>query len=333
MTLLIVGATGTLGRQVARRAIDEGYKVRCLVRSPKKAAFLKEWGAELVRGNLCNPQTLAEALTGVTAVIDAATSRATDSLTIKEVDWDGKVALIKAAKTAGVERFIFFSILDADQYPNVPLMEIKRCTEVFLAESGLNYTILRLAGFMQGLISQYGIPILEKQPVWVTGKSSPIAYMDTQDIAKFAIRALSVPETEKQSFPVVGTRAWGAEEIIDLCENLSDRDAKVTRMPLALLRTVQNFLRFFQWGWNVADRLAFTEVLASGKALNAEDMEEVYTVFGLDKEQTTTLEVYLQEYFSRIMKKLKELDYEKAKVKKLKSQKTPFKQSSKANSQ
>ncbi len=333
MTLLIVGATGTLGRQVARRAIDEGYKVRCLVRSPKKAGFLKEWGAELVRGNLCNAQTLTEALTGVTAVIDAATSRATDSLNIKEVDWNGKVALIQAAKAAGVERFIFFSILDADQYPNVPLMEIKRCTEVFLAESGLNYTILRLAGFMQGLIGQYGIPILEKQPVWVTGKSSPIAYMDTQDIAKFAIRALSVPETEKQSFPVVGTRAWGAEEIINLCEKLSDRDAKVTRMPLALLRTVQNFLRFFQWGWNVADRLAFTEVLASGKALNAADMDAVYTVFGLDKEQTTTLEVYLQEYFSRIIKKLKELDYEKAKVKKLKSKKTPFKQSSKANSQ
>jgi uncharacterized protein YbjT (DUF2867 family) len=333
MTLLIVGATGTLGRQVARRAIDEGYKVRCLVRSPKKAAFLKEWGAELVRGDLCNPQTLSAALTGVTAVIDAATSRATDSLTIKEVDWDGKVALIQAAKAAGVERFIFFSILDADKYPNVPLMEIKRCTEAYLAESGLNYTILRLAGFMQGLIGQYGIPILEKQPVWVTGTSSPIGYMDTQDIAKFAVRALTVPETEKQAFPVVGTRAWSAEEIINLCERLSDRDAKVTRMPIGLLRTVQNFLRLFQWGWNVADRLAFTEVLASGKALNAENMDEVYTVFGLDKQQTTTLEVYLQEYFSRIMNKLKQLDYEKAKTKKLKSKKTPFKESSKANSQ
>lgn len=333
MTLLIVGATGTLGRQVARRAIDEGYKVRCLVRSPKKAAFLKEWGAELVRGDLCKPETLPAALSDVTAVIDAATSRPTDSLTIKEVDWDGKVSLIQAAKAAGVERFIFFSILDADKYPNVPLMEIKRCTEVFLAESGLNYTILRLAGFMQGLIGQYGIPILEKQPVWVTGTSSPIAYMDTQDIAKFAIRALSVPATEKQAFPVVGTRAWSAEEIINLCERLSDREAKVTRMPIGLLRTVQSCLRFFQWGWNVADRLAFTEVLASGKALNAEAMDEVYTIFGLDKQETTTLEAYLQEYFSRIMKKLKELDYEKAKIKKMKNKRTPFKQSSKANSQ
>ncbi|MBN3884254.1 MULTISPECIES: SDR family oxidoreductase [unclassified Nostoc] len=332
MTLLIVGATGTLGRQVARRAIDEGYKVRCLVRSSKKAAFLKEWGAELVPGNLRYPDTLAEALEGVTQVIDASTSRPTDSLSIKQVDWDGKVALIQAAKAAGVERFIFFSILDADKYPEVPLMEIKRCTELFLAESGLNYTILRLAGFMQGLIGQYGIPILEAQPVWVTGNSSPIAYMDTQDIAKFAIRALSVPETENQAFPVVGTRAWSAEEIINLCERLSGKDARVTRMPINLLRAVRGIMRFFQWGWNVADRLAFTEVLASGKQLNA-SMDEVYTVFGLDQQQTTTLESYLQEYFSRIMKKLKELDYEKNKSKKQKPKKTPFKQSSKVNSQ
>ncbi|NET02841.1 MAG: SDR family oxidoreductase [Sphaerospermopsis sp. SIO1G1] len=332
MTLLIVGATGTLGRQVARRAIDEGYKVRCLVRSTKKAAFLKEWGAELIKGDLCYPQTLEGALDGVTAVIDAATSRATDSLTIKQVDWDGKVSLIQAAKAAGVEHFIFFSILDADKYPNVPLMEIKRCTELFLAESGLNYTVLRLAGFMQGLIGQYGIPILENQPVWVTGTSSPIAYMDTQDIAKFAVRALNVPETRKQTFPVIGTRAWSAEEIIDLCERLSGKTARITRMPLGLLRGVQSLLRFFQWGWNVADRLAFSEVLASGKALNA-PMEEVYTTFDLDKQQTVTVETYLQEYFSRIMKKLKELDYEKTKAKKKKEKKTSLKQSSKVNSQ
>ena len=334
MTLLIVGATGTLGRQVARRAIDEGHKVRCLVRSTKRAAFLKEWGAELVRGDLCNPESLTAALSGVTAVIDAATSRATDSLTIKQVDWDGQVALIQAAKAAGVERFIFFSILDADKYPEVPLMEIKRCTEVFLDESGINYTILRLAGFMQGLIGQYGIPILENQPVWVTGNSSPVAYMDTLDIAKFAIRSLSVPETQNRAFPVVGTRAWSAEEIIGLCERLSGKDARITRMPINLLRTIRRVIRFFQWGWNVADRLEFTEVLASGRPLNA-PMDEVYQVFGLDQGQTTTLENYLQEYFSRIMKKLKELDYEKTKSrkKKEKPKKTPFKQSSKANSQ
>jgi uncharacterized protein YbjT (DUF2867 family) len=294
------------------------------VRSFKRAAFLKEWGAELVGGNLCNPETLPAAFDGVTAVIDAATARATDSLSIKEVDWDGKLALMEAAKTVGVERYIFFSILDAHKYPEVPLMEIKRCNEAVLAESGLNYTILRLAGFMQGLIGQYAIPILDNQAVWMTGEVAPIAYMNTQDIAKFAIRSLSVPETENKSFPVVGTRGWSGDEIVQLCERLSGKEAKIIRSPLALLRTVRKIARFFQWSWNVADRLAFVEVLATGKSLTA-SMDEVYPVFGLDPKETTTLEGYMQEYFTRIMKKLKELDYEKEKSSKMQSKrKIPF---------
>ncbi|NJO42723.1 MAG: SDR family oxidoreductase [Cyanobacteria bacterium CRU_2_1] len=314
MSLLIVGATGTLGRQVTRRALDEGYRVRCLVRSPRKAAFLKEWGAELVRGDLCEPETLLPALEGVTAVIDAATTRPTDSLSIRQVDWDGKVALIQAAKAAGVDRFIFFSILNAEDYPHVPLMQIKQCTELFLAESGLNYTILKPCGFMQGLIGQYAIPILEKQAVWVMGESSPIAYMDTQDIARFAIQALKTPETVNRTFPIVGSRVWSAKEIIALCQRLSGQDARVTRMPIGLLQTTERIARFFQWGWNLADRLAFTEVIASGNPLTA-SMDETYAVFGINPNEMTTLEEYMQEYFSRIMKKLKELEYEREKAK------------------
>lgn len=323
MSLLVVGATGTLGRQIARRALDEGHQVRCLVRSPKRAAFLKEWGCELVRGDICKPETLPPALEGITAIIDAATARATDSLSIKEVDWDGKVALIQAAKAAGVERYVFISILDAEKYPHVPLMEIKRCTEQYLQDAGMNYTILRTCGFMQGLIGQYAIPILENQVVWVTGETAPLAYMDTLDVAKFAIRALSVPETEKKTFPVVGTRAWDGDEIIRICERLSGQQAKVTRMPLGVLRAFRGVTRFFQWTWNVADRLAFAEVIATGKPLTA-SMDEVYPVFKIEAKEITTLESYLQEYYSRILKKLKELDYEQSKLKKQSKRKIPF---------
>ncbi|NEO08184.1 MULTISPECIES: SDR family oxidoreductase [unclassified Moorena] len=325
MNLLVVGATGTLGRQVVRRALDEDHQVRCLVRSPRKASFLKEWGAELVQGDLCVPETLPKALEGITAVIDAATSRPTDSLTIRQVDWEGKVALIQASVAAGIERYVFFSILGSENFPHVPLMEIKHCTELFLAESGLPHTILKPSGFMQGLIGQYAIPILDGQAVWITGETSPIAYMNTQDIAKFGIRALEVPETVNQTFPVVGTRAFSTYEIINLCERLSGKDAKIARLPINFLRGMRRFVRFFQWGWNVADRLAFTEVLVSGKPLDA-PMEKVYEVFGLDPKETTTLEEYLQEYFNRIMNKLKEIDYEKAKKKSKK--RTPFKSKS-----
>lgn len=327
MTLLIVGATGTLGRQIAKRAIDEGYNVRCLVRNFGRASFLREWGAELVRGNICYPDTLKPSLEGVTHVIDASTARMTDALSIKEVDWNGKINLIKACAEAQIEHFVFVSLLDAEQYPDVPLMEIKRCTELYLQESGLNYTILRPCGFMQGLISQYAIPILDNQAVWLTGDTAPVAYMNTQDVAKFAVKALTVPEAVGRAFPVVGTRPWKAEEIIDLCERLSGRTAKITRTPLSLLRTVRKIAQFFEWSWNVADRLAFAEVMSGGKTITA-DMDETYRVFGLDVAEMDTLEGYLKEYHTRIVKKVREIEYEQEKAKERKKKKrSPFRSS------
>jgi uncharacterized protein YbjT (DUF2867 family) len=320
MEVLIVGATGTLGRQVARRALDEGYHVRCLVRSPVKAAFLKEWGAELIKGDISKPDSLPPALEGIEAVIDASTARATDSLNIKQVDWEGRLNLIRALQTAGIDRYIFFSIVDAEQYREVPLMEIKYCTEKYLAESDLKYTIFRLCGFMQGLIGQYGIPILDNQGVWISGESSAIAYMNTQDIAKFAVAALKNPATEKQTYPVVGTRAWKAEEIVTLCERLSGQKAKVYRVPLFVLGTMRGLMSWFKWSKNASDRLAFAEVLAKGKSLDA-PMAEVYTTLGIDPKETTTLEAYMEEYFSRITKKLKEIGYEKDKEKERKKKK------------
>ena len=90
MQVLIVGATGTLGRQIARRALESGHEVRCMVRSPRKASFLQEWGCELTRGDLLEPDSLDYALEGQEALIDAATARATDSGSTYRVDWTGK---------------------------------------------------------------------------------------------------------------------------------------------------------------------------------------------------------------------------------------------------
>ncbi len=318
MKVLVVGATGTLGRQIVRRALDEGHEVRCMVRSAQRAGFLREWGVELVRGNLTQPDTLPPALEGVDAVIDAATARPSES--VQTVDWQGKVNLIQATQAAGVKRFIFISILNSEKFPHVPLMNVKRCTEKFLAESGLDYTILQPCGFLQGLIGQYAIPILEKQSIWVMGEAAPTAYMDTQDIAKFAVKALSTPATVNRTFPLAGPRAWGAYEIIRLCERKCGQSSKVSRISLDLLRVIRKVAYFFQWGWNFADRLAFVEVVSGSQPLDA-PMEEVYSAFEMNPEDTTTLEDYMQEYFSRIMKKLKELDYDRDKASK---KKLPF---------
>jgi hypothetical protein len=80
----------------------------------------------------------------------------------------------------GIQRFIFFSIHNAEKHPEVPLMLIKSCTEKFLAESGLNFTVFRLCGFMQAIIGNYAVPILEEKQVWGTSDQTKTAYLDSQ---------------------------------------------------------------------------------------------------------------------------------------------------------
>ena len=124
MSLLIIGSTGTLGRQIVLQSLTKGYQVRCLVRNFSKASFLKEWGAELVYGDLNVPETIPPCLKGITAIIDASTSRPNELDSLKKVDWEGKFYLIEAAKIAEIKRFIFFSTQNVEQFNNIPLMKL-----------------------------------------------------------------------------------------------------------------------------------------------------------------------------------------------------------------
>jgi len=307
MQVLVVGATGTLGRQIARQALDAGHQVRCMVRSPRRAAFLQEWGCELTRGDLLEPDSLDYALEGQEAVIDAATARATDPGSAYEIDWSGKQNLFTACQRAAVKRLVFLSLLDAARHRTVPLMDIKASTEQWLEASDFDYTILRGVAFMQGLISQFAIPVLEGQTVWVSGTPTPIAYMNTQDMARFAVAALGHPETARRAFPVVGPRAWNTGEITQLCERFTGKEARMFRVPPALLQLMRGVTSFFEASLNVAERLAFDAVTGGGVALDA-PMEESYAAFGLDPGETTGLEAYLKEYYDTILKRLREME-------------------------
>ena len=309
MSLLIIGGTGTLGRQIVLQSLTKGYQVRCLVRNFRKASFLKEWGVELVYGDLNRPETLPPCLKGITAIIDASTSRPDEPDSLKKVDWYGKLALIQAAEAAHIQRFIFFSAQNVDQYQNIPLLKLKHGIELKLKKSTTPFTVFRLTGFYQGLIKQYAIPILENLPIWITNEKTQISYMDTQDIAKFSLRSLQLPETKDQIYFLSGLKEWGSSEIITLCEQLAGQTAKVQQIPLVFLQFVSRSFGFFEWGQNISSRLAFVEILNTEKNFSKSTFD-LYKLFKMDPEEIIQLDDYFLEYFVRLLKRLRDINFE-----------------------
>lgn len=304
MSILVVGGTGTLGRQIVKQALDEGYQVKCMVRDFRRGAFLKEWGAELIYGDLSIPSTIPLALKGVTTIIDSSTIRSTSSYTAELVDWRGKLALIEASKLVGLKKYISFSVLNASANSSIPLIDLKLKMEEKVKASGLNYTIFQCSGFFQGLISQYALPILENETIWLQGNSPPVAYLDTQDAAKAVVQSLSTSSYDNKLVSLIGEKFWTSKEVIELCERLCGKTAKISYIPFLAFSILRRFFRFFEFTWNIADRLQFGELSNGNTNLSAQTNEVDWPNGRL------SLENYLQEYFGKILKKLRETNYQ-----------------------
>jgi len=303
MSILVIGGTGTLGRQIVKRAIDEGYQVKCLVRNLRRSAFLKDWGAEIVYGDLTLPETIPPVFKGVQIVIDASTLRPTDNYNAEKVDWKGKKAILEAAKLANIKRFIFFSFFNIEEKTTIPLLDLKLKFIKLLNESKISCTVFQCAGFFQGLINQYAVPILDKQTIWLFDKTIKTPFIDTQDAAKIVIATLKEKQKKNEQYYLVGSKAWSPEEIIDFCEKLSGEKAKISYIPNILLSLVKSTFRSLEFTWNIADRLEFSEIFKEMKIGRISEYKN------LETNSLLNLEQYLKEYFVKIFKKLKEINY------------------------
>mmetsp|Transcript_137 Transcript_137/g.202 ORF Transcript_137/g.202 Transcript_137/m.202 type:complete len:554 (-) Transcript_137:161-1822(-) len=323
-SVLVLGATGTLGRQVVRQFIDAGYTVKCLIREKEDRPFsyLTDWGATLIQGSLVAPESLPAALIGVHTVVDCATARTEDPT--YEIDWKGKKTFIQCCEAMKIQRYIFCSIKDCDKYTNVPLMNMKYQTEQFLKKTSMRTTNVRITGFFQPLIPQFAFSILDDQEVWGDdGSTSGIAYVDSQDCARFVLAAASKDRTIGKTVTVSGPKVWSTTEVIKLCESMSGKSADVKSVPSAILKVTEIAASSFLWGIDVAERLRFAEAGRNDEFSSRDVMtQETYDLLGLKEDQTRTLEDYFKEYYRRMFKRITQGEFipEEGEVERLKKE-------------
>jgi uncharacterized protein YbjT (DUF2867 family) len=288
---LVVGATGTLGLAICQRLRDAGQPLRALVRpnSPKEC-LLRDIGAEIAYGDLKEPDTLDRACRGATVVITTAnvmiSKRPGD--TMKRVDRDGSLALLRAADKAAVRQFIYTSA--SPKVPaNNPFIQYKREVETALRSSRLTWTILQPCAFMEIHAGPATGWNLQQGRARIIGSGLvPMAYIATGDVAAFAVSAVHNANASNRDLYLTGPQPLSPLDAVAIAERVTGLRFKVQKVPVAALKLTRTVLQPMNpiLGSLLAMGIASTEY-AEGT-----DMDPLLHEFGV---QATTFEQFVRD--------------------------------------
>jgi uncharacterized protein YbjT (DUF2867 family) len=289
--VLVVGATGDLGRATTERLLAAGHAVRAMTREPARAAALAAAGAEVVEGDLVRRASVVSAVAGVDAVLAAAHSLlGRGRFSSAAVDGEGHRTLVDEAARAGVRRFVYTSVAGAGPDHPVDFWRTKHAIERHLAASGLPHTVLRPTLFMEKHAHLFlGKAILETGRATILGRGETVAnYVAVADVAHAAQLALEEPAPRPAPVPVGGPGNYSKNQVAALYERLSGRAAKIRRLSPATMRILASLLRPVDPG---AARVLRLGVLGDSRDLPF-DVAATRAVYPID---STPLERFVEE--------------------------------------
>lgn len=244
--VLVVGATGALGRPVVLRLRALGWSVRALSRHAPQAVDLAASGAECVAGDLTDRASIERALDGCTRVLAAAHAILGRGRWRSEaVDDAGHRALLDAARAAGVRRFVYVSALGAGAAHPVDFFRTKARVEQLVRDSGLDAVVLRPAAFMEQHVHAFnGAQVLAGGTARLIGAGSkPRNFVSAADVAEFAVRALVQDPAPYRVLDIGGPDHASNAEVAALYARLAGRPLRVSHLPAGVARALAALLR------------------------------------------------------------------------------------------
>jgi uncharacterized protein YbjT (DUF2867 family) len=223
--ILITGAAGKTGRAVTRALAEVNVEVRALVHRQEYVDLVHGAGAKsAIVGDMGDPSLMERAMNGVQAVYHICPNVSPQEVTF------GRIAISKAYQ-AGVEHFVYHSVLHP-QTQKMPHHWLKLRVEEMLLESGLPFTILQPAAYMQNILGQwdstkdtgiYQVPYPAE---------TRLSMVDLEDVAEAAAIVLSQPGHIGASYQLVGPDILTQLEVAEIIGQHLERRVVVEQVSL-----------------------------------------------------------------------------------------------------
>jgi uncharacterized protein YbjT (DUF2867 family) len=230
-TVLVAGATGYLGQHLLLALHHRGYAVHALARDRNKLADQTGFLQRVIEAQATDSQALTGCCEGVEVVISAlGITRQKEGFTYEEVDYGANANLLAEARRAGVQKFLYVSLLDGPALTDLALVRAKERFVDELTASGLDYCILRPSGFFSDVAEVFHMARSGKVYLFGEGtyRANPIHGAD------LAVVCVDQIEGEALEVPVGGPEVWTQREIAELAFQVLGKRPRISSIPLWL---------------------------------------------------------------------------------------------------
>jgi uncharacterized protein YbjT (DUF2867 family) len=245
--ILLTGATGTVGSALLRRLTADAQPVRALVRDQRRLGDQRV-RVQIALGDLSDPPSFRNALRGVHTVVHLAASiRDQPRGSIEELNAVATLRLVRAAERAGVERFVFFSAMNAHHHSRTRFFRAKALAEEAVEESSIPSVIFR-----PSIIYTPGDPWLtlldrlSRLPAVPVSGSGRALYQPVwaEDVAQAVVNAL---ESANSTYELAGPEVLSYDDIVRTVLRVRHRRRRLVHVPLPIVRASLRVLRFATW--------------------------------------------------------------------------------------
>ncbi|MET3650278.1 SDR family oxidoreductase [Phyllobacterium ifriqiyense] len=218
MTILLTGATGINGAEIARQLVAAGVRFKALLRSLEKRSQLPE-GVEVVEGDMNDNPSLDLALDGVSRVLILS------SVAQNQVELQNNV--VAAAKRAGLKRIIKFSAMGANPSAKTTLNRWHGLSERSIEESGIPFTHLRPNSMFQN-VRRFKELIKDNGVIASSVGDGRVSMVDLRDVAAVAVAALTTDDYRNEVLEITGPRAITYFDLAEATARALGRDISYT---------------------------------------------------------------------------------------------------------
>jgi uncharacterized protein YbjT (DUF2867 family) len=262
-TILISGATGTVGSEVVKQLSSfTDVNIKAGARSVEKIKNLES--GDKVKGvhiDYNKPESLKEALKNVDKLFLLAPAVPN----AHELESN----LINEANKAGIRYIVKQSVMGADEGADVEIMRQHRKAEKIIEESGIPYTFLRPNEFMQNFINFHGHSIKNNNAFYLPLENAKVSIVDVRDIAAVAVKALTENggnnnnKHNNKKYLITGPEALSYHQMAELLSNatgkkvsyvsISEEEARAAMKEMGmddwLINTISELSNYFKKGY------------------------------------------------------------------------------------